>query len=75
MLPLVRHDEHRGVVRRPLHVLPRRASPHAAALVVAPATTDSEWIRPCHGDEGRRSDGGAYSGRGRSMVTWDKGSP
>lgn len=42
VLALVGDDQHRGVVGRSLHVLPRRASPHAAALVVAPAVEKEE---------------------------------
>jgi hypothetical protein len=35
VLPLVRHHQQRRVVGGALHVLPRRAASHGAALVVA----------------------------------------
>uniref|UniRef100_A0A0A9EM18 Uncharacterized protein n=1 Tax=Arundo donax TaxID=35708 RepID=A0A0A9EM18_ARUDO len=39
VLALVGHHQHRRVVGGALHVLPRRATTHGAALVVAP------WVR------------------------------
>jgi hypothetical protein len=45
VLALVRHHQHGRVVGGPLHVLPRRASPHSAALVVAPGPGDKRTVR------------------------------
>ena len=42
VLALVRHDQHRRVIERPLHVLPRRAPPEDAALVVAPVMEEEK---------------------------------
>ena len=45
VLALVGHHQHGRVVGGALHVLPRRASPHSAALVVAPAPHDQRTVR------------------------------
>lgn len=49
VLSLVRHDEHRRVVARPLHLLPRRAALHAAAPVVAPEEEKRRSVGRSHG--------------------------
>lgn len=38
VLAFVGYDKHRGIVQAPLDVLPCRATPHAAALVVSSAS-------------------------------------
>jgi hypothetical protein len=45
VLALVRHHQHRRVVGGPLHVLPRRAPSHGAALVVATAKPGANTSR------------------------------
>ena len=73
VLALVGHHQHGRVVGGALHVLPRRASPHSAALVVAPVDhmtrKQSDSLRDDGGDE--TSDSGS---RWRKFTV-GKGSP
>jgi hypothetical protein len=74
VLALVGHHQHGRVVGGALHVLPRRASPHSAALVVAPVDhmirEQSDSFRDNGLDE--TSDGPSYR---RRKFTVGKGSP